>query len=167
MWNASRTLRSLCWHALSMTRKLDQSISCGDCWSWTCSAMADFEHIYQRKPQINRDSGIERSAVWNAVLWVLALYKCLSCVSLVGWRVLFFCRRLFSTLMVPFGLVHSVKSCDAIFLFYFISFLMIYLFIYFIFRFRCYGVVMTLLLGRPCISSQPMGCWYVVGSSFL
>ena len=25
-------------------------------------------HIYQRKPQINRDSGIERSAVWNAVL---------------------------------------------------------------------------------------------------
>ena len=25
-------------------------------------------HIYQRKPQINRDTGIERSAVWNAVL---------------------------------------------------------------------------------------------------
>ena len=38
---------------------------------------------------------------------------------------------------------------------------------FFIFRFCCYGIVMTLLLGRPCISSQPMGCWYVVGSSFL
>ena len=25
-------------------------------------------HIDQRKPQINRDTGIERSAVWNAVL---------------------------------------------------------------------------------------------------
>ena len=25
-------------------------------------------HIYQRKPQINQDTGIERSAVWNAVL---------------------------------------------------------------------------------------------------
>ena len=27
-------------------------------------------HIYQRKPQINRDTGIERSGVWNAVLSV-------------------------------------------------------------------------------------------------
>ena len=25
-------------------------------------------HIYKRQPTINRDSGLERSAVWNAVL---------------------------------------------------------------------------------------------------
>ena len=25
-------------------------------------------HIYKRQPKINRDSGLERSAVWNAVL---------------------------------------------------------------------------------------------------
>ena len=25
-------------------------------------------HIYNRQPKINRDSGLERSAVWNAVL---------------------------------------------------------------------------------------------------
>ena len=80
--------------------------------------------------------------------------ECWLCInaSLVGWRVLFFCRPLFSTLMVPFGLVHSVKSCDGIFLFFFF-----YLF-FLIFQFCCYVIVMTLLLGRPCISSQPMGC---------
>ena len=25
-------------------------------------------HIYKRKPQLNRDQGVERSAVWNAIL---------------------------------------------------------------------------------------------------
>ena len=109
-------------------------------------------------------------------VWVLALYKCLSCVSLVGWRVFPF---LFFIFFFYFFLFFYYLF---ILLFYFILF---YFFVdhwsslldlyiawksamrFFIFRFRCYGIVMTLLLGRLCISSQPMGCWYVVGSSFL
>ena len=35
-------------------------------------------HIYKRQPKINRDSGLERSAVWNAVLLELALQTCSS-----------------------------------------------------------------------------------------
>ena len=104
----------------------------------------------------------KRRTVWNAVLWVLTLYKCLSCVSLVGWRVLFFCRPLFSTLMVPFGLVHSVKSCDAIFLIYF--------FIFFIFLFSDF---VAMLLSWLCcqgvrasaVSQWGVDTWLVVRSN--
>ena len=67
--------------------------------------------------------------VSSEALFGMQFCECWLCinVSLVGWCVLFFCRPLFLTLMVPFGLVHSVKSCDAV---YFLFFIYLFIFIF-------------------------------------
>ena len=43
IWNASLIFRSLLSFAWSITLNSDQLIWCGSIWSWTCSAIADFE----------------------------------------------------------------------------------------------------------------------------
>ena len=65
-----------------------QVVDCA-CWQVEHRVREAF-HIYKRQPKINRDSGLQRSAVWNAVLWELALQTCSSEFVLNSWHPTFF-----------------------------------------------------------------------------
>ena len=110
-------------------------------------------HIYKRQPKINRDSGLERSAVWNAVLWELALPTCSSEFVLNSWYPIFFSFFLSVSLSLCLSLYLSLSLSLSIVMFEFEplykkrkkrkrnkgrerkNHLFIYLFIYFYFYF--------------------------------